>query len=136
MINAIFFTVILMIGTVLMATGCLYIIYKTNTDKKLQRKVAGGLIVLIIGILLIAIGIDNSVERSTKGTPIEFSELKNGQYFPKEIPSNWRIVKIYSKKPEKNGRRVIKDFPANFDFSAKKFTKYEVEVTYPKKSSP
>jgi len=81
-----------------MATGFLYVIYKTNADKKIQKGVASGLIMLLIGILLIVIGINNSAEKSAEGTPIKYSELKNGQYFPKMIPSNWRIVKIYSKK--------------------------------------
>ena len=125
MIDTSIFLVVGIVGIALILTGFFYSIYK-NALK--------GLVVLIVGILLIIVGLDNIVGRYTLGTPIEFSEIKNQKYLLKEVPSNWRIVKIKSAQSKENGWRVVKNFPADFKFSAKGFAKNKEKILYPKTS--
>lgn len=126
MIDVNIFIVMVIIGGALIITGV-----ASMNPKGIRANLS--LIAVLIGAALFAGGLHICGNKLTKGMPIKFSELQDQKYISKKAPQNWRLIQIDSVHFQKGGWKVVKDFPATFNFSANKFTKCKEEATYPKK---
>lgn len=129
MIDVNIFIAMEIIGGVLVIAGVVFINPK-GTRANLS------LLTVLIGAAFFASGLCIGESKIAKGTPIEFSEIKDQNYLLREVLSGWRIVKIDSEKSGEDEWKIVRNFPVLFDFSEKGFTKSNGKIFYPKKSSP